>query len=660
MAVVLIVGGAVVLYVIAYHTYGRWLARKIFGLDPQAAVPSVEQADGVDFVPSRKEIVFGHHFTSIAGTMPIVGPAIAIIWGWVPALLWVVLGSIFIGALHDLGALVVSMRNRGVSIGDLTGSIICPRARLLFMAVVFFELLIVVAIFVLVIASIFALYPQSVIPVWLEIPIAIVLGVIIARARTGRMIAVASIGAVAIMYATVLWGAYSPLRLPSLFGFPPTFVWAVILFIYAYAASVLPVHRLLQPRDFINAHQLFIAMGLLFVGVLVARPAIVAPALTADAAARGAPQFFPFLFIMIACGAVSGFHSLVSSGTSSKQLSSEMDAHMVGYGSMLFEGFLSVLVIVAVGAGIGMSYQQKVVLSGANLTGIESERLRTDVVASASALAAPLAEGVQVPVLPEGELPANIRDTLGTMREFRLMHPEAPLAQAAVPEGGRSYTIELQGEAAWQWHYRKWGAASGLGPKLKAFVDGAANMMAAFGMPAVVGLAIMGVFVASFGGTTLDTAARLQRYVVSEFARTARLKPLQNRYIAAAFVIVTAAALALWDGKGAGAMVLYPLFGALNQALASLALLVVGVYLHRRHKPTWMVTIPFVFMLVVTAWAMIVNIGLYHTGRQWHLFIIATIVLVLQLWLTVEAVIIWLRIRKERSAAATPRPFADA
>ena len=166
MSTFFIAVGAFFGFYIAYHTYGRWLARKIFALDAEANVPSKQLCDDVDFVPSSKSLVFGHHFTSIAGTGPIVGPAIAVFWGWLPALLWVIFGSIFIGAVHDFSALVVSLRNRGQTVGEVAGRIISPRAKVLFLLVLFFALTIVLAIFGLVIASIFKFYPESVLPVW--------------------------------------------------------------------------------------------------------------------------------------------------------------------------------------------------------------------------------------------------------------------------------------------------------------------------------------------------------------------------------------------------------------------------------------------------------------------------------------------------------------
>ena len=196
--------GALVLYLVAYHTYGRFLARRIFKLDPAARVPSVEMEDGTDYVPTRKGVIFGHHFTSIAGTGPIVGPALAVIWGWVPALLWVLFGSILIGAVHDFGALVVSMRNRGQTVGDIAGRVLSKRTRLLFLSVLFLALTIVLAIFGLVIASVWDLYPQSIFPCLIQIPLAVLIGVYLHR--RGVNILIPSIITLGLMYLTIFYG----------------------------------------------------------------------------------------------------------------------------------------------------------------------------------------------------------------------------------------------------------------------------------------------------------------------------------------------------------------------------------------------------------------------------------------------------------------------
>ena len=255
-------------YIVMYQLYGKYIGKKIFALSGETVVPSKALEDGKDYVPTKKEIIFGHHFTSIAGTGPIVGPAIAIIWGWVPALLWVFIGSIVMGAVHDFGALIISMRNQGKSISEYTAKYVNPRTKYLFFLIVFLELWIVIAIFGLVIAIIFAMYPQSVLAVWVEVPIAILLGYLIYK--KGKNVMAWSIYAVLAMYVCVFLGPYLPFKMPAIGGIPATGVWTIILLTYGFIASVLPVTTLLQPRDFINSHQLVIAMALLMLGVLFA------------------------------------------------------------------------------------------------------------------------------------------------------------------------------------------------------------------------------------------------------------------------------------------------------------------------------------------------------------------------------------------------------
>ncbi len=562
MDVLLIMVVAFIGYIAMYQLYGRFIGRRIFALTREARTPSVEFEDGIDYVPTKKEIIFGHHFTSIAGTGPIVGPAIAIIWGWVPALLWVFLGSIIMGAVHDFGALIISMRNQGKSISDFTAKYVNNRTKYLFFLIVFLELWIVIAIFGLVIAVIFAMYPQSVLAVWVEVPIAIGLGYLIYR--KGANVITWSIYAVLAMYVCVFLGPYLPFSMPSVAGIPPTGVWTIILLAYAFFASVLPVTTLLQPRDFINSHQLVIAMVLLVLGVLFASFGgnlhIVAPAVQTTPAK--APPMWPFLFITIACGAISGFHALVSSGTSAKQVRNEDDALFVGYGSMLMEAALATLVIIAVAAGIGMGY---------------------------------------------------------------------------TPKGGTTLT----GVAAWTTHYASWSAAAGLGSKISAFVDGAANMIMAVGIPKTFTLAIMAVFVASFAGTTLDTATRIQRYVIGELGNGLKMPILGGRYTGTFIAVGSALILAFATGaSGKGALTLWPLFGAVNQTLAALALIIITLYLKSQGGLKWMVAgIPAVFMSVMTIWAVAMNQFKFVSAHNLLLQIINFCILVIAVWITVEGVI---------------------
>lgn len=549
-------------YIVMYRFYRNFIAKKIFKLNNNNIAPSVEFEDGIDFVPTKKEIIFGHHFTSIAGTGPIVGPAIAIIWGWVPAVLWVFIGSVFIGAIHDFGSLIISMRNQGKSISEFTEKYINPRTKLFFFFVVFLALWVVISIFGLVIAVIFSMYPESVIPVWLQIPIAIYLGHLFYK--KGKSITLWSIVAVAAMYATIIIGYYVPINMPTIFGMPATGSWTIILLGYAFFASVLPVTTLLQPRDYINSHQLVVAMVLLILGVIASAfwgdLEMVAPPVQMNP--QAAPPMWPFLFITIACGAISGFHCLVSSGTSSKQVKCENDAIFVGAGSMLTEGALATLVIIAVAAGIGLGYTDS---DGNNLLGA----------------------------------------------------------------------------TAWTAHYSSWTAMTGLTAKVGAFVDGAANLIGNVGIPRGIAIGIMGVFVASFAGTTLDTATRIQRYVFTEMMVDFNLPAFKNRYLTTGLVVLSGLVLAFVSGAdGKGALKLWPLFGAINQTLGALALIVITMYLKRQGNWKWLISgIPGLFMIVMTFWATILNQIDFNQSENILLQIINLVVLVLVGLVVIEGLI---------------------
>ncbi len=585
MLTVLIATFSFIFYIIAYRTYGRFLARKVFGIDPARITPSHELEDGVDFVPSRKELVFGHHFTSIAGTGPIVGPAVAVVWGWLPALIWVLAGSVVMGAVHDFGSLVISMRHQGRTIGDLAADIVNPRVRLIFLIVVLMGLWIVLAVFGLVIAAVFTAFPSSVLPVILQVPIALGLGIYMKRQP--RSLIPGTIVAVVLMYASIVvsaqfqWAQITVSPVITAYISAPAF-WTLILLAYVYVASVLPVQTLLQPRDYINSQQLLIAMGLLLLGLFVSHPPIVADVLNMKPQPAGpgelVPPFIPFLFVTVACGAISGFHCLVSSGCSSRQLQSERDAQYVGYGAMLTEGFLATLVILACTAGIG----------------------------------------------------------LGT-------------------------TGDLVGRQAWLHHYATWGGGQGLPDKLAPFIKGAANMIASLGIPMSLAVALMGVFVASFAATTLDSATRLQRYVIAELARGHKpdragpiRRTIMNRHGATFIAVITAGFLALSDAPtqglahaGKGGLTLWPVFGATNQLLGGLALLIITVWLVRRKRPAWVSGLPMIFMLIMTGWA-ITDLARVFAGSpgKLHLFIISIAMLIMESWMIIEAVLVLLKTRK--------------
>ncbi|MEO0294048.1 MAG: carbon starvation protein A [candidate division WOR-3 bacterium] len=562
MDVILLIFVCLITFFFVYKFYGGFISRRIFELNDQNITPAYEFKDGIDYVPTRKEIIFGHHFASIAGTGPIVGPAIGVIWGWIPALLWIVLGTLFIGGVHDFGTLVLSLRNKGKSISEITGKYINKRTKMAFFSIVFLELLIVIAIFGLIMALIFNMFPESVFPMWFQIPIAIWLGWAIYKKNWN--LTLCSIIAVILMYLTIIVGTYIPLRLQGLDGIPATGLWTIILLIYCYVAAMLPVTILLQPRDYINSHQLLLALFLLFIGVFASafrNPAfhLVAPPI--NLSPIGAPPMVPLLFITIACGAVSGFHSLVSSGTSAKQVRKEQDSQFVGYGGMVTEGILATLVLIAVSAGIGIAYKT--------------------------------ADG-------------NI----------------------------------LKGVSAWKAHYSSWTTAQGLGSNISAFVIGAGNMLNSIGIPKTIAISIMGVFIVSFAGTTLDTATRIQRYVLSELF--GKVKIFENRYFVTFIAVITAGLLAFATGaSGAGALKLWPMFGATNQTLAALTLLVVTVWLRSKGGMKFLISaIPCGFMALITTWAIIINQINFLRTHNYLLSILNLLILALNIWIIVEGIIV--------------------
>ena len=328
-----------------WFVYSKFIATKIYQLDPNFVTPANEFNDGVDYVPTNKYVLWGHHFTSVAGAAPIVGPAIAVYWGWVPAVLWVTIGTVFFAGVHDFGALWASSRHKGKSIGALSEDVIGKRTRALFMVVIFLVLLMVNAVFGVVIAGAFVNTPNAVFPAWSAIAVALVIGQLIHRNVNLTLLSVVGVSA---LYFSIYAGSLMPLELPAnMLGLTPNANWIIILFAYAAIASMLPVWVLLQPRDFINGLQLFVGLFLLYGAVILTLPDISAPAFNNNMA-EDAPSLVPLLFVTIACGAVSGFHGIVASGTSSKQLDKETDARFVGYFAALGEGSLALITIVAV------------------------------------------------------------------------------------------------------------------------------------------------------------------------------------------------------------------------------------------------------------------------------------------------------------------------
>jgi carbon starvation protein len=347
-ATILAVAGLAAMF-LGFRFYSKFIAEKIYRLDPNFQTPAHAMRDDLDYVPTNKFVLWGHHFTAVAGAAPIIGPGIAVIWGWLPAFIWVVVGTIFFSGVHDFGSIWASVRNNGKSVGALTGDVVSKRSRTLFMVVIFLLLLMVNAVFGVAISTAFIATPSSVIPTWSAIVVAVAIGLLLYKAKVG-LLWPTIIGTI-VLYAVIFLGDAVPISLPTeIFGLGPAGQWIVILFAYAAIASMLPVWLLLQPRDYINGIQLFVGLGLMYGAVMIANPTVVAPAFNTNVPAGG-PPIIPLLFVTIACGAISGFHGLVGSGTTSKQLDKETDARFVGYLGSLGEGSLALITIIAATAG---------------------------------------------------------------------------------------------------------------------------------------------------------------------------------------------------------------------------------------------------------------------------------------------------------------------
>ena len=545
MSSVFIIVFGLVGFTFGWFVYSKFIAEKIYRLDPDYVTPAHEFNDGVDFVPTNKFVLWGAHFTSVAGAAPIVGPAIAVYWGWGPALLWVTLGSIFFAGVHDMGALWASTRHKAKSIGALSEDVVGARTRSLFMVVIFLLLLMVNAVFGTIIASEMVEIPTSVFPAWAAIPVAIGIGVLIRKQYNLLLISIIGVG---ILYLSIYVGSVMPLELPGdIFGLGDNGNWIILLFVYAGIASSLPVWLLLQPRDYINGAQLVVGLFVLYGAVLLTMPQVSAPMFN-DNLAAGTPPIFPMLFVTIACGALSGFHGIVASGTSSKQLNNEKDARFVGYLGALGEGTLALITITAV---TGSLYA------------------------------------------------ANAADWGGIYSSFG--------------SGGSSAFI----------------------------AGGAALITEGWGIPLSFSQTMLAVMVVLFAGTTMDAGLRLQRYIIQEWGSIYDIAPLKNNIVSTLVAVASCLTLAFGASNGQylgdGGMLIWPLFGASNQILAALTLLVVSIFLMRLGRPAIYTLVPMVFIIVVAFWASALQLIGFYNGGDWLLMGMSLAVMAASIIVVLEA-----------------------
>lgn len=562
---------ALLVFALGYRVYARFIGQRVFeDQQPGFRTPAHEFEDGVDFVPTKRPILFGHHFTSIAGAAPIIGPCVAAYWGWLPALSWVVLGTVFMGAVHDYGALVISAREQGRSIADVAARVINGRVRLMFLCFIMVLSWLVLAVFAMAIADLFEQVPSSVLPTNVGTVVALVIGWLLYKKKLAALIP--SLIALAVLYASVWLGTHAPFELAQI-GIPREHVrltWLLALFAYSAIASLLPVWLLLQPRDYINSHQLMVGLVLLFIGIFVAQPDFDAPAIRLSG--DDAPPIFPFLFVTVACGAISGFHGLVSSGTTSKQLDKLEDARMIGYGSMLGEGALALVATMAAVAGIGL------------------------------------------------------------------------VGFCTLPRGGPVDDL------SWAVYYDSWAHASG--NKAAAFVLGGSAFLAEIGFSTELAMTLMAVLIISFASTTLDTATRIERLIIAEIGQATHIRALTNPYVATAIAIVPALLLATIriDG-GEAAWLLWPVFGASNQMIAALTLLVMALYFWQRHRPVLPLVIPMLFVMAVTMFSLALHLVQFAAGQQWLLVGLTVVLTSLLLWMSVESLGLFIRLLRERKQA---------
>jgi carbon starvation protein len=512
------------IFFLGYRYYGN-LAAKLYGINPKRKTPAFENYDGVDYVPARHWFfLFGHHFAAIAGAAPIIGPVIAVaVWGWGPALIWVLLGSIFMGAMHDYGALICSVRHRGMSIADIAGGLISRRTRLLFLLFIWLALILLVAVFVFFSAKTYVEDPKIVVPSLGLIPIALLVGFMLYRWKASQ-VGTTLLGLL-LMVALTVAGNYMAVDL----GDDALNIWIMVLLIYCFCASVTPVQILLQPRDYLCG--LILVAGIIFGygGLVVSHPSSSIAPFVAWNTSLG--MLWPMLFVTIACGAISGFHALIASGTTSKQLPNERHAKKIGYGSMLMEGIVAALAIFTIIGGI----KNHAILS-------------------------------------------------------KMIAQDGPGPIAAFAQGYRVITSPFFGD---------------------------------FG--GTVAVVILNSFILS----SLDAGTRIGRYILQE------LFGIKNRYLSTFIIVLLSGCLAL-SGKWTQ---IWPIFGASNQLIAALALIVLTAWLLSRGRSIYYTSIPAIFMLFTTIGALVYKILQFSVSKEYPLMVIGFVLMILAMVVFLEAII---------------------
>lgn len=538
----LIIAGILLLWLfLSYKIYGSILEKRVIQADNLRTTPARELNDRVDYSPAKKPLLFGHHFSSIAGAGPILGPLLGVLYfGWLGALLWVALGSVFLGAVHDYTSLMTSVRNKGTSLADISEKTLGSRTKIIFSLFLWFALALVISVFAVVASQTLVSQPEIVIPTFGLILLAMMFGWMIYR--KGVNVVVGTFVSLMALLLLIYLGELYPVALPATFlGISSQNFWFFSLLLYSMFASSLPVWFLLQPRDYISTWILFFGLGLGYIGLAVSHPPLNAPAFVSFTS-KGGP-LWPMLFVIIACGAISGFHSVVAGGTTAKQLSDEKSGKLIAYGGMLTEAALAGLVIF-IAAG------------------------------------------------------ALIWDPSRTQSQF-----------------GFQYLM------------------TSVGDPIQAFATGYGRIVSSLpGLSVTLGLFIGMIMLNAFVLTTLDTGARLARFITAELAGK-KVPLLQNRWVASFLVVAFAGALGATEGYKA----LWPVFGASNQLVASLALIVVTSYLVGVRRPKKFTLYPALFMLVTTLAALIYQGVNFFKSKSYLLGGISALLIVLAVIIVFES-----------------------
>ena len=542
---------AVLLLYLGYRFYGGWIERRIVEPNDDSPTPALSCGDGVDFCPAKRPLLFGHHFSSIAGAGPIIGPLVAVAhFGWLATILWIVLGSIFLGAVHDYLALMISVRHRGASIADVARQSMGRGVKIVFSIFLWLALVLIITVFGVVGGQTLVQKPQIVFPTLMIIPIAMLFGVMTYRWRFPVFLG--SLLAVMALFICIWLGYQWPMAVSSpVMGLEPTMFWFAVLMVYCLVASVLPVWFLLQPRDYLSTYTLFIGLVGGYVGLMWARPAISAPVFSGFSSAQG--PLWPMLFVIVACGAISGFHSLVASGTSSKQLAKESQGKFIGYGSMITEGVLAVLALMMVAAGLFWK----------------------------------------------------------------------------APPGMEAFDFQANFAKGW----------------IVAFGTGYGRVVGSIPLVGVTTATLFGIIMLkTFVLTTLDTATRLGRFIVTESLGTS--VGLFRRRLVASLVTILPAFYLGWTNSW---NVMWPVFGAANQLIAALALVVISSYLVGVRKPSTFTVLPAIFMSATTVAALLWLAfnrasGFFFTSKR-TLGVTALLLVVLAGYMVLEGVRVFRRLR---------------